>query len=176
MNIFQVTIATALLAGCALQAGAAVNKPHKKHAIKMSQVAKTAGPLYATRTDVMLQADEIAARNVLDRDWVRHAIGQAHYMPGIAKAILPPPMGVPKNWAAYRSRFVEPVRIQAGTRFWLANQDTLQRAESETGVPARIIVGIIGVETIYGQNTGNFRVIDALSTLAFDFPAAHPKA
>jgi membrane-bound lytic murein transglycosylase B len=52
----------------------------------------------------------------------------------------------------------------------------LERVEAETGVPARIIVGIIGVETIYGRNTGSFRVIDALCTLSFDFPASHPKA
>lgn len=176
MNIFQVFIATSLLCGCALQAGATVKKPHKKHRATASQIAQKAGPLYATRADVLLQADELATQAGLDRHWVRHAIGQAHYMAGIAKAILPPPAGVPKNWAAYRSRFVEPVRIQAGTRFWLANRDTLTRAEAATGVPARIIVGIIGVETMYGQNTGNFRVIDALCTLAFDFPAEHPKA
>jgi membrane-bound lytic murein transglycosylase B len=181
VNIFKTSIALVLLAGCALQAGAATKKPaHKpRHAKPHAQTAKAArdgGPLYATRDEVMLQADAIATSRSLDRDWVRHAIGQAHYMAGIAKAILPPPVGMAKNWAAYRSRFVEPVRIKAGTQFWLANRDTLARAESETGVPANIIVGIIGVETIYGQNTGTYRVMDALSTLAFDFPAAHPKA
>jgi membrane-bound lytic murein transglycosylase B len=124
----------------------------------------------------MQEADAIATRLGLDRDWVRQAVGAAHFMPGVAKAILPPPVGVPKNWAAYQGRFVEPVRIKAGTQFWLANRDTLQRAEAETGVPASIIVGIIGVESIYGRNTGTFRVIDALCTLSFDFPASHPKA
>ena len=92
MNLFQRTLGFALLATCALQAGATLKKPHKKHAAKLSQGSQTAGPLYATRTDVMLQADAIATANTLDRDWVRHAIGQAHYMPGIAKAILPPPL------------------------------------------------------------------------------------
>jgi membrane-bound lytic murein transglycosylase B len=124
----------------------------------------------------MQNADAIAQKLDLDRDWVRQAIGAARFMPGIAKAILPPPVGVPKNWTAYHGRFVEPVRIKAGSQFWLANRETLQRAEAETGVPAAIIVGIIGVETIYGRNTGNFRVIDALCTLSFDFPASHPKA
>ncbi len=174
-------MAAVLLATCALQAGAASKKPPRKpRASKSHPVAtkpsQTAGPAYATRADVMQEADAMAQRLGLERDWVRHALGQAHFMPGIAKAILPPPVGVPKNWAAYRARFVEPVRIQAGTQFWLANRDTLQRAEAETGVPASIIVGIIGVETIYGRNTGTFRVIDALCTLAFDFPASHPKA
>jgi membrane-bound lytic murein transglycosylase B len=85
-------------------------------------------------------------------------------------------VGTPKNWAVYRSRFIDPIRIKAGVAFWQANRETLARAEAETGVPAQIIVGIIGVETIYGQQTGTYRVMDALSTLAFDFPAAHPKA
>jgi membrane-bound lytic murein transglycosylase B len=181
VNIFQKTITAVLLATCALQAGAAVKKP--AHKVKLSKVhkeaanpSKAAGPAYAARADVMQQADAIAARLTLDPSWVRHAIGGAHFMPGIAKAILPPPVGVPKNWAAYQGRFVEPVRIKAGAQFWLANRDTLQRAEDETGVPARIIVGIIGVETLYGRNTGSFRIIDALSTLSFDFPASHPKA
>jgi membrane-bound lytic murein transglycosylase B len=61
-------------------------------------------------------------------------------------------------------------------RFWRANADTLARAEQVYGVPPEIIVGIIGVETIYGRNMGNFRVIDALATLSFDFPDGHPRA
>jgi membrane-bound lytic murein transglycosylase B len=61
-------------------------------------------------------------------------------------------------------------------RFWNDNQASLTRAEKEYGVPAEIIVGILGVETIYGANTGSFRVIDALTTLAFDFPQSHPRA
>jgi membrane-bound lytic murein transglycosylase B len=89
---------------------------------------------------------------------------------------LPPPVGTPKNWQAYHDRFVEPVRINAGMMFWQAHAKTLARAEQMYGVPAKILVGIIGVETLYGRNTGNFRVIDSLATLAFDFPQAHPKA
>jgi membrane-bound lytic murein transglycosylase B len=85
-------------------------------------------------------------------------------------------VGVAKNWALYRSRFVEPRRIQAGVDFWRSHRSSLERAEQNTGVPAEIIVGILGVETIYGQQTGNYRVIDSLSTLAFDFPKEHPRA
>jgi membrane-bound lytic murein transglycosylase B len=177
VNPITTTIAALLLAGCAVQADAATPKPSKKaSSSRAAPTTRTAGPVYATRADVMQQADAMAQRLGLEPDWVRQAIGQAHYMPGIAKAILPPPVGVPKNWSLYRNRFVEPRRIQAGAKFWLDNQATLQRAEEQTGVPASIIVGIIGVETIYGQNIGNFRVIDALSTLAFDFPVGHPKA
>ena len=124
----------------------------------------------------MQAADEIATRRGLDPAWVRHTIGQAHYSAQAAKFILPPAVGTPKNWAAYRSRFVEPVRLAAGVKFWRAHRKDLQRAERDTGVPASLIVGVIGVETLYGQHVGNFRVLDALATLAFDFPAEHPRA
>jgi membrane-bound lytic murein transglycosylase B len=180
VNLLQKSITSLLLACCALQAGAAVKKAtrHSKQSrtqLAAAQAART-GPTYAARADVMQQADAIAAQLGLDRAWVRQTMGAARFIPGIAKAILPPAVGVPKNWAAYQSRFVEPVRIRTGTQFWLANRESLQRAEAETGVPASIIVGIIGVESIYGRHTGTFRVIDALCTLSFDFPDSHPKA
>jgi membrane-bound lytic murein transglycosylase B len=131
---------------------------------------------YSTRDDVMRVADDIAERRELDRDWVRQAIGQSLYMPRIAQLMAPPPRGAPKNWQLYRSRFIDAVRIQAGVEFWRANRESLVRAEATYGVPAEIIAGIIGVETIYGQQMGTFRVMDALTTLAFDFPASHPRA
>lgn len=121
-------------------------------------------------------ADDLAARRDLSREWVRQAIGQSHYMPQIAKFIQPPPVGTLKNWRVYRSRFIDATRIKAGVKFWQDNRDVLARAEQETGVPAEIIVGIIGVETIFGEQMGTFRVMDALTTLAFDFPVIHPRA
>jgi membrane-bound lytic murein transglycosylase B len=121
-------------------------------------------------------ADDLAERRGLDREWVRQAIGQARLLPQVPRLVLPPPKGTPKNWAAYRARFVEPIRIRAGVRFWQAHAEALARAEREYGVPADLIVGIIGVETLYGQQMGSLRVIDSLATLAFDFPAAHPRA
>ncbi len=124
----------------------------------------------------MQAADDIAARRNLDPEWVRQMIGQARYLPQVARFIQPPPAGTPKNWRVYRSRFIDATRIRAGVKFWQDNRATLARAEKETGVPAEIIVGIIGVESIYGQQMGTFRVLDALATLAFDFPASHPRA
>ena len=134
------------------------------------------GPAYATREDVMRWADDMASRRDLDRDWVRQAIGQAHFLPGVPRLMLPPPTGTAKNWRVYRSRFIDPIRIRAGVAFWQANRATLERAAKEYLVPVEIIVGIIGVETVYGQQMGSYRVIDALATLAFDFPASHPRA
>ena len=126
---------------------------------------------YGRRDDVMRFGAELAERRRLDAAWVLGALQRARFIPAVAKAIMPPPAGTAKNWAAYRARFVEPVRIRAGVAFWQANRAWLERAEERFGVPAEIIVGIVGVETIYGQQMGNFRVIDALATLAFDFPA-----
>jgi membrane-bound lytic murein transglycosylase B len=83
---------------------------------------------------------------------------------------MPPPAGTAKNWAAYRARFIEPQRIQAGLAFWRGNQKWLQAAEDRWGVPPEIVVAIVGVETFYGRVTGSFRTLDALATLSFDFP------
>ena len=102
---------------------------------------------------------------------MQYALAQARFVPSVARLIMPPPVGSAKNWAAYRDRFIEPVRIRAGVAFWQANEAWLNLAEQRYGVPPDIVVGIIGVETLYGRQTGGFRVIDALATLAFDFPA-----
>jgi membrane-bound lytic murein transglycosylase B len=125
---------------------------------------------YGMREDVMRFADEAAQRLGLEADWVRESLSRARYAPMVARLIMPPPAGTAKNWAAYRSRFVEPKRIRAGLAFWQDNERWLQLAEERYGVPPAIVVGIIGVETIYGQQTGGFRVLDALATLSFDFP------
>lgn len=73
-------------------------------------------------------------------------------------------------WYRYRKIFLTQSRIDDGVNFWRENEKTLAEVEQRYGVPAQIIVAIIGVETLYGKNTGNHRVIDALSTLAFDYP------
>jgi membrane-bound lytic murein transglycosylase B len=94
----------------------------------------------------------------------------AKTIPSIRKLVLPPSGTFKKNWLAYRKRFVEPVRLKAGRAFWEQNQAFLNQVEKDTGVPSEIIVAIIGIETIYGRQTGNFRVKDVLSTLAFSYP------
>ena len=134
------------------------------------------GGSYAKRPEVMDQVSAMARRLRLPEVYVRNAIGNADYLPAVPRLILPAGQGVRRNWSVYRSRFVEPVRIRAGVQFWRENAPALRRAEHEFGVTAQFIVGIIGVETIFGRNMGNMRVIDALSTLSFDFPRQHPRA
>ncbi|MFC5499475.1 lytic murein transglycosylase B [Caenimonas terrae] len=168
--VFTALIAAAAQAVPAQPAGALKKPPRGGKVVKLPAVA------YSTRADAMAFADDLAQRRDLDPEWVRRALGDAKFLPTVARLMQPAPSGTPKNWRVYRSRFIDPVRIAAGVRFWQANADTLARAEKEYGVPAEIIVGILGVETIYGQQMGSFRVIDALATLAFDFPQAHPRA
>jgi membrane-bound lytic murein transglycosylase B len=134
------------------------------------------GVPYAESEEAMQWALDVAQRRGLDAQWVRSAVGRAQLLPSVVRLMQPAPAGTPKNWRVYRSRFIDPVRINAGMKFWQDNLALLERAEREYGVPPEIIVGIIGVETIYGQQTGTFRVIDALATLAFNFPPSHPRA
>ena len=125
---------------------------------------------YGEREDVLRFARELAASSDLDEAWLREQLAQARYQPSVAKAVMPPTAGTAKNWEAYRARFVEPQRIQQGLRWWADNADALERAEARYGVPASIVAAIVGVETFYGRMTGRYKVIDALSTLSFDFP------
>jgi len=114
--------------------------------------------------------DEMVARNGFDKTELQAVFNKARYIETAIQLIKPAPSGKPKSWQAYRARFVEPKRINAGVDFWNEHELALSRAEAQYGVPAEIIVGIIGVETVYGRNTGNFRVLDAVTTLAFDYP------
>jgi membrane-bound lytic murein transglycosylase B len=114
--------------------------------------------------------DDMVARHGFERAQLETLFREIRHVDSAIQLVKPAPPGKPKNWKAYRARFVEPIRIAAGVKFWNENADALERAEKTYGVPAEIIVGIIGVETIYGRNTGNFRVLDALTTLAFNYP------
>jgi membrane-bound lytic murein transglycosylase B len=171
------TLLTGLLAAVLATGAQVASANTAKPAVKKAQRERAPAAFrYASHAAAMAFADQVAARHGLDAQWVRQQIGQAERLPAVLKLIAPPPSPAAKNWAAYRARFIEPVRVQAGLRFWQAHGDALARAQADHGVPAELIVGIIGVETLYGRHTGNFRVLDALATLAFDFPASHPRA
>ncbi len=168
-------LAIALIAVYAYPTGAGAQKASENRRAANS-VPVRGGTPYATRDDAMQFADDVAARRDLDREWVRATLGSARFLGNVPRLMLPAPRGTAKNWRAYRGRFIDPVRIAAGARFWRANAKALALADAEFGVPPEIIVGILGVETIYGRDMGSFRVLDALATLAFDFPQAHPRA
>jgi membrane-bound lytic murein transglycosylase B len=80
------------------------------------------------------------------------------------------PYASPPKWYEYSPPLLSQARTNAGVVYWNANRGALERAEREYGVPPEIVVAIIGVETFYGRISGNYRVLDALTTLAFDYP------
>jgi len=177
------TLLSALLIGSSLSAQAAPANPKAKatkhsahHASAKHGKAKKPAPRdaaptpYGERADLMQYAHDLAATQVWDETPLRQLLAQAKQLPAVQRLIMPPPAGTAKDWGAYRARFVEPKRIQAGLAFWEQNAQALQRAQDQYGVPPAIVVGLIGVETFYGQITGGFKVLDALVTLAFDFP------
>jgi membrane-bound lytic murein transglycosylase B len=125
---------------------------------------------YANNANVDAFINDMVARYDFDPTVLHALFASANYSATAVKLVTPSPVPGIKNWRSYQARFLDPVRINAGVRFWRANQATLQRASEEFGVPPEVIVGIIGVETIYGRYMGNFRALDALTTLAFDYP------
>ncbi len=104
---------------------------------------------------------------------LQQVFAKARKQQSILDAISRPAERV-KQWKDYRPIFLTRQRIDKGLQFWAENETALQRAEEEYGVPAEFIVAIIGVETFYGGNTGRYAVLDALSTLAFDYPPRAP--
>lgn len=120
--------------------------------------------------------DEMVAKHGFERSALENQMRQVRFVESAVQLVKPAPPGKPKNWQAYSDRFIEPIRINAGLRFWNENAAALARAEAAYGVPAEILVGIIGVETVYGRDTGRFRVLDSLTTLAFAYPDAPNQA
>jgi membrane-bound lytic murein transglycosylase B len=124
---------------------------------------------FEQRADVRAWAEAAATRHGVEAAWLLEQVARAVRLEAPRRLVMPPP-GTAKNWAAYRARFVEPRRIDAGLAFWNAHAERLEAAEARFGVPPEIVVGVIGVETFYGRILGSFRVLDAIATLAFDFP------
>ncbi|MCZ8131875.1 MAG: lytic murein transglycosylase B [Steroidobacteraceae bacterium] len=126
-----------------------------------------------SRPEVKAFIDEVAARNRLDRDWVAKLVTGAEFRQPIIDLMSRPAERV-RPWFQYRTHFLTERRIREGREFLAVHRDALEDVSRRYGVPAEIIVAIVGVETFYGRITGSFRVIDALATLAFDFPARAP--
>jgi len=119
--------------------------------------------------DVQAFIEEMEERHQFDRKELEALFEQAKKRDDILEAISRPAEKT-KPWYEYRNIFLTPKRIDGGVSFWKENEDILKRAEQAYGVDPAIVVAIIGVETRYGANTGSYRVIDALSTLAFEYP------
>jgi len=134
-----------------------------------SAATASGGQTYAGNPEVQQFIDEMVARHGFDRDRLTVVFTQAERREDILEA-MSRPAEKRLEWYEYRKIFLTESRIQGGISFWNSNQQLLERARKELGVDPEVIVAIIGVETRYGGNTGKHRVIDALSTLAFDYP------
>ena len=121
------------------------------------------------RSDVAAFIDSMVSEHDYDRAALEGILTAAETQQSILKKIATPAERT-LNWAEYRPIFMTPERVQAGATFWRENCAALQKISADTGVPVEMIVGIIGVETYFGRITGGHRVLDALATLAFDYP------
>ncbi|MBI1731398.1 MAG: lytic murein transglycosylase B [Gammaproteobacteria bacterium] len=124
------------------------------------------------REDVRQFIDDVSRRNGIPAEEISAALSQARFSAEVVSAVSQPAEALP--WHRYRRIFLQPDRIQGGARYWHDHDEFLRLASDTYGVPAEIIVAIIGVETRYGRNAGKYRVLDALATLAFDYPKRAP--
>ena len=122
----------------------------------------------AEMPEVKAFAAEVEERHGIDSGWIMRVLGDARRRQSILDAFSRPAEAKP--WHAYREIFLTRRRIRGGAAFIRAHAEDLRRAEARYGVPPEIITAIIGVETSYGRFTGNFKVVDALVTLAFFAP------
>jgi membrane-bound lytic murein transglycosylase B len=138
-------------------------------AMALTLIFTPAQAIDTSRTEVDAFVAEMNSEHELDADFVRTTLGDSKTQESIIKAISRPAERS-KAWHEYRDIFITPKRIAAGVEFWKLQRPRLERIAEETGVPVTMLVGIIGVETYFGRITGSYRVIDALATLAFDYP------
>lgn len=163
-------LTTLLACGGVLSPLVSVAATPARRARRPASAAASQAMSYAGHPAVQRLADELAERRGWEPAWTLAQLEPARRLPSVQRLVMPPPAGTAKNWAAYRARFVEPQRIDAGLRFWARHAEALELAETRFGVPPAIVLGILGVETFYGRILGDFRLLDALATLAFDFP------
>ena len=125
---------------------------------------------YGARPDVLAFIAEMHEQHDFDVAQLRSLFSEAQMLPAVIKYILPPSTPRQRSWRAYRPRYIDGTRIAGGVAFWQRNEPAIKAASEQYAVAPEIIVAIIGVETIYGRNVGNFQTFSALTTLAFDYP------
>ena len=131
-------------------------------------LARTPKKTYTGNPELKLFIDAMASKHGFDAAALETLFARATHQPRIIKAMSKATKRKP--WDDYRPMFVNPARVEGGVRFWNEHSEVLAKARREFGVPEELIISILGIETHYGKNTGSFRVLDALTTLAFDYP------
>lgn len=112
--------------------------------------------------------NEMVTKHQFSRDELVRTFQEAQHRQDVIDAMNTP--ATIKPWYEYRASFINQKRIEGGVKFWQKHAEALNRAEKTYGVPQEIIIAIIGVETLYGRHAGNYRTLDALTTLTFDYP------
>lgn len=127
---------------------------------------------FTQRKDVQQFIREVSREHRFDERQLNQIMNEVKIQPQIIESMERP--YEKKNWDVYKAIFLTPQRITSGLNFWRANQKTLELVEKQYGVAPEIIVSILGVETLYGERQGQYRVLDALATLAFNYPKRAP--
>lgn len=144
----------------------------KKNVVSLAALLLLSHPASAfdvERDDVREFIDSMVEKHAYDRTALESVLDKAESKESILEAIARPAERT-LEWDGYRKIFITDERIKRGAEFWRENLDELTRISESTGVSKEILVGIIGVETYFGRITGNYRVLDALATLGFDYP------
>ncbi len=153
----SIKITLSLASALFLQAVAAETAPARK-------------PTFTDNPSVLAFAKDMEFREGFDANELIKLFSSVSSNAKVIQLIKPPTTSGQRSWERYRSRFLTDRRIDGGVKFWQTHKNKLQEASQRYGVPSEIIVAIIGVETEYGKNTGGFKVLEALATLAFDYP------
>jgi membrane-bound lytic murein transglycosylase B len=160
--------AVCLFALTALSAAAAGEPPAPSPGAAHPVPAAEGTRFDLTRPDIQQFIDQAVTQG-LERDQVVQALAAAEPQPQIIDA-MSHPIEKTLEWWEYRARMVTPERIAAGAQLWREHKELLDQIAAEYQVPPEYLVGLLGVETRYGHTTGRYRVLDALATLAFDYP------
>ena len=134
--------------------------------------ASYAETTFIQRKDVQSFINDMIKEHHFNAKQLTDTLSQVQLQPQIIESMERP--YEKKNWDVYRDLFLTSQRLNGGLEYWAANQSTLEKAQKRFGVPAEIIVAILGVETLYGEHQGEYRVLDALATLAFNYPKRSP--
>jgi membrane-bound lytic murein transglycosylase B len=137
--------------------------------ISLSAYSDTA---FTQRKDVQLFIKKMVKDNHFNVRQLTDTMNQVHIQPQIIESMEKP--YEKKNWDVYQNIFLTPTRIKGGLAFWEANRKTLEKVQKRYGVPPEMIIAILGVETLYGERQGDHNVLDALATLAFNYPKRSP--
>ena len=131
-------------------------------------------PAFSSRPDVQSFIRDLVERHAFNEGELHAVFSRARREEAVLTAVQTQPATLARSWQEYRAIFVNERLVRAGLAFWREHRGQLARARRAYGVPEEIIIAILGVETFYGRNTGRWRVIDALATLAFDYPPRAP--